>query len=133
MFDSFDISVSGLVANRIWQDTAAANIAGMNVTRDEFGRPNPYQRRFPLFQAADDGRGVEVAGIGTDDSFRLKLEPGHPDAEKSGPNKGYVRMPDIDLHTETVNSMIAQRAYEANLTALQVTKQMITSDLRILA
>jgi flagellar basal-body rod protein FlgC len=133
MFDAFDVSVSGLVANRVWADTTAANQANMNTTRDEFGRPNPYQRRFPVFQPAADGGGVEVAGIGTDDSFRWKLEPGHPDAEKSGPMKGQVRIPNIDLYTETVNSMIAMRSYEANMTALQVTKQMIASDLRILA
>jgi flagellar basal-body rod protein FlgC len=133
MFNAFDVSVSGLVANRIWHDTAAANLANINTTEDEFGRPSPYKRRFPLMQPAEDGRGVQVAGISEDDSFTWKLEPGHPDAEPSGPMKDYVRVPNIDLHTETVNSMIAARAYEANMTALQVTKQMISSDLRILA
>jgi flagellar basal-body rod protein FlgC len=133
MFEGFDISVSGMVANRIWSDTIAGNLANINTTRDEYGRANPYQRRFPIFEPAEDGRGVQVAGVEADDSFRWQSDPGHPDAETSGSMKGYVRMPNIEVHTETVNSMIAMRAYEANLTALQVTKQMISSDLRILA
>ena len=131
MFNSFDTSVSGLVANRIWMDTIQSNVAHMHTTRDTAGRPNPYQRQAPLFTAGPDG--VEVASIEHQAKFRLQLDPGHPDAIKSGPNAGKVKMPDIDWPVEMANAMIAQRAYEANLTALQVTKQMYMSDLRILA
>ena len=134
MFDTFDTSVSGLVAHRIWSDTIAANVANINTTRDELGRPSPYQRRFPVFAPARGGlAGVQVVEVGSDDEFRWVRQPGHPDSEKSGPMQGFVRMPAVDLHVEMANAMIALRAYEANVTALQVTKQMIASDLRILA
>ncbi len=132
MFNSFDISVSGMVANRIWHDTIAANIANLNTTRDELGRPNPYQRRFPVMTPAENGSGVQVTGVESDNNFRLKFDPGNPDAQGPGPLQGWVKTPAIDLYTELTNSMVAQRSYEANLTALQATKQMISSDLRIL-
>jgi flagellar basal body rod protein FlgC len=37
------------------------------------------------------------------------------------------------MSVEMVNSIEAARAYEANITALQVSKQMYMSDLRVLA
>jgi flagellar basal body rod protein FlgC len=44
-----------------------------------------------------------------------------------------VRMPDISWPTEMVHAIEARRAYEANMTALEVSKQMYMADLRILA
>jgi flagellar basal-body rod protein FlgC len=122
-----------MVASRIWFDTSAANQANMFTTEDQDGNPCVYKRRYPTFKVAQDGQGVQVASIETDeDSVRWKHEPGNPDAVKTGPYKGYVQIPKVDLHTEITNSMVAERAYEANLTALQISKQMISSDLRIL-
>ena len=40
MFDVLDIGASGLQAQRTRLDTIAANIANVNTTRDELGRPN---------------------------------------------------------------------------------------------
>ncbi|NQU75222.1 MAG: flagellar basal body rod protein FlgC [Planctomycetes bacterium] len=135
MFESFDTSISGLVAHRVWLDTIQSNIANMSTTRDAEGRLNPYQRRFPIFMTNAKGgnKGVEVAAIQTDPGVRLVSDPGHPDAIKSGKYKGYVRMPDISLHVEMTNAIVAQRTYEANITALQVSKQMYMSDLQLLA
>ncbi len=133
MFNAFDASVSGLVSHRVWMDTISSNMANMNTTRDAAGRPNPYQRRHPIFTPGSNGQGVRVAGVEAESGYDLKWDPGHKDAVVSGPEKGYVRMPKIDWQVEMVNAMVASRAYEANLTALQVTKQMYMSDLRILA
>ena len=134
MFNSLDISVSGLVAHRILMDTTQANVANMHTTRDAAGRPNPYQRRFPLFAEADDGiSGVRVASIGRDDSVKLVHDPGHADAIQEGPQAGMVRMPDISWPDEMIHAIEARRAYEANMTALEVSKQMYMADLRILA
>jgi flagellar basal-body rod protein FlgC len=135
MFESFDISVSGLVANRIWADTTASNIANINSTHDADGKPIPYARRAPVFSVTDPskGPGVEVSEIQVEESYKLEMNPSHPDAIQRGPLKGMVRMPNVDLYQETVNGMVAERAYEANITALQVTKQMYAADLRILA
>ena len=135
MFDSFDTSVSGLVAHRLWLDTIQANMANVHTTRDAQGRPNPYRRRYPIFAVAAGGRGqgVEVHSVEAEEGFDLVKDPGHADAIQSGPMKGYVRMPKVDWYKEMVNGMLVQRAYEANVTALQISRQMYMADLRILA
>jgi flagellar basal-body rod protein FlgC len=61
--------------------------------------------------------------------FRKVLKPGDPEA---GPD-GYIRYPNIDMTTEMVNAMEASRAYEANVTTMEVTKSMISSALRLIA
>jgi flagellar basal-body rod protein FlgC len=137
MFDTLDISASGLQAQRTRMDTIAANIANLNTTRDASGRPNPYRRRFALFNSglasrgADAGKpGVHVGQIKQDDSpFQKRYQPGHPDA---GPD-GMVLYPNIDLSVEFVNALEASRAYEANVTTMEVTKSMMNATLRLLA
>jgi flagellar basal-body rod protein FlgC len=47
-------------------------------------------------------------------------EPLHPDANA----EGFVMMPDINTIEEMVNLIGASRAYEANVTAMGVTKGM---------
>ena len=73
--------------------------------------------------------GVEVAGI-TEDQTNGKLvyDPSHPDANA----QGYVTMPNVDTVTEMVDLIDAQRAYEANVTAMQASKQMFAKTLEIL-
>ena len=60
---------------------------------------------------------------------RRVYEPGNPDADKDG----YVSYPNIDMMTEFVNAVEASRAYEANLVAMDITKQGIMESLKILA
>jgi flagellar basal-body rod protein FlgC len=54
-------------------------------------------------------------------------DPTHPDANSDG----YVAMPDINLVTEMVNMMVASRAFEANVTAVSATKEMISDAMEI--
>jgi flagellar basal-body rod protein FlgC len=61
--------------------------------------------------------------------FRKAYEPGHPDADADG----YVKYPNIDMAVEQVNALEASRAYEANITAMEVTKAMLNASLRIIA
>ena len=137
MFDTLDISASGLQAQRTRMDTIAANIANLNTTRDASGRPNPYRRRFASFAPGLTARGpdaakpgVHVQDIEQDQSpFTRKYEPGHKDA---GPD-GYVLYPNIDMAVEYVNMLEASRAYEANVTMMETTKAMINSSLRLIA
>jgi flagellar basal-body rod protein FlgC len=134
MFDTLDISASGLQAQRTRMDTVAANIANLNTTRDAAGRPNPYRRRFASGLAAKGPNahkpGVHVQNIEQDPSpFNRKFEPGHKDA---GPD-GYVLYPNIDLSVEFVNALEASRAYEANVTTMEVTKSMMNATLRLIA
>jgi flagellar basal-body rod protein FlgC len=134
MFESLDISASALLAQRTRMDAIAGNIANMNTTRNARGEPIPYRRRFAVFAAGrpdGEGRaGVSVAKIEVDKGpFRKEYQPSHPDANKDG----YVSYPNIDLAVEYVNALEASRAYEANVTAMEVSKAMMNASLRLLA
>jgi flagellar basal-body rod protein FlgC len=52
----------------------------------------------------------------------LVYEPSHPDADANG----YVRMPNVNVVEEMVNLISASRSFEANVTAMNTTKSMIT-------
>lgn len=134
MFESLDISASALLAQRTRMDTIAANIANMNTTRNARGESIPYRRRFAVFAAGQPDSpskaGVCVSKIQIDHSpFRKEYQPNHPDANQDG----YVSYPNIDLAVEYVNALEASRAYEANVTAMEVSKAMMNASLRLLA
>lgn len=132
MFGTLDVSTSGLVAQRIRMDTIAGNVANAFATRRADGEPGPFRRKVALFETGD-GRGaagVHVQRIVEDPSEpRYVLEPGHPDADE----RGYVAYPNVDVSTEMVNMIEAARAYEANVTAMEMTKTMMANTLRLLA
>jgi flagellar basal-body rod protein FlgC len=138
MFGAFDISTSGLVAQRVRLNTIANNIASADVTRastDSAGRAVPYRRQYVVFQSALDeagrARGVQVARVAADMSDFRKGEynPTHEDAAPDG----YIYHPNIDMATEYVNALEASRAYEANVTAMEATKAMMSATLRLIA
>ena len=135
MLTALEISASGLAAQRQRLTVTAANLANAFTTRDAAGRPIPYRRRVALLEAAPvEGSpgavGVRVAGIAADPSpGRAVYDPSHPDADADG----IVHYPNVDILTETVDAMAAVRAYEANVTAIEATKSMVASALRIIA
>jgi len=137
MLRAIDISTSGLVAQRQRMNTVAGNIANINTTRDTDGNLNPFQRRLVTFHTAEQGGAADGRPAGVE--YRVEIdahadprrvyEPGHPDADPDG----YVSYPNINLITEFVNALEASRAYEANIAAIETTKQMAQLGLRILA
>jgi len=134
MFDVLDIGASGLQAQRTRLDTIAANIANAQTTHDAAGQPNPYRRRFVVFEPGRPDNpgapGVRVSKVGLDQSpFNLRHEPWSKDADKNG----YVKYPNIDTAIEYVNALEASRAYEANISMLETSKAMINSTLRLIA
>lgn len=139
MFTTLDISASALTAQRINLDTIAGNVANMYTSRDENYQPNPYRRRVPLFATGDPSRGRDAPGVHvarvveSQEPFRKEFNPAHPDAFTSGPDKGYVLMPNVDYSTEMVNGMMAARLYEANVTVMEITKTMAAASLRVIA
>lgn len=143
---SFDISASGMSAQRIRMDVAAENIANVDTTRTENGKA--YHRKDVVFESygagsfkealinAERGRGfhasktagVRVSRIITDNrDMKRVYNPTHPDADQDG----YVEMPNVDVLKETVDSMSATRSYEANVTALNAMKAMAQKALEI--
>lgn len=73
--------------------------------------------------------GVQVSQIAEDTTTPIKkvFNPSHPDADKDG----YVSMPNVNVVTEMVDMIAASRAYEANVTTIDTTKNMFSAALRI--
>lgn len=131
MLGNLEISASGLEANRVWMNTIAENIANAS-TIEKDGQNVPYRRREPIFSVRQSGnaRAVQVKAVVEDPSpFRLEHDPGHPLAN----DQGKVAYPNVLVIQEMVDMMMANRSYEANVTAMEVTKSMFSSALRILA
>lgn len=139
--NSLNISGSGLTAQRLRMDIISENIANIDTTRTEAGK-GPYRRKVVVLTSKDDFKGmlvknlnenkvnggVEVSEIVEDPSdFKLAYDPAHPDADENG----YVSMPNVDSLKETVDMMESFRAYQANITALNTTKQMAIKALEI--
>ena len=139
MLPALDISTSALVANRVRMNVVSGNLAHLSTTHNEAGEAAPYQKRFVVLQADDaigvqGAAGVKVAAIETDDAEpRYVYDPGHPDAIKQGPRQGYVAYPNINMMTEFTDALTVARAYEANIGAIEITKNMAQQTLRILA
>jgi flagellar basal-body rod protein FlgC len=132
IFGGLGISASGMTAERLRMDVIAENLANADTTRGADGKP--YRRKEVLLQAAggsfqDALDGVQVTGISQDPSpLRRVYDPGHPDADA----QGYVEMPNVEPVTEMVDLITASRGYEANVQALQASKQMLVKTLDIL-
>lgn len=142
MYGMLDISTSGMVAQRTRMEVISANIANRDSVLDSQGRVNPWRRRQVMFAPGDPGStsregralGVHVAEIAINGGPpRLRWDPTNPLAFRNGPQAGYVPVPDVDSTTEQINAMEALRAYEANVTAAEGTKQMMAQALRLLA
>ena len=138
---ALNISSSGLSAQRMRMNTISSNIANVNTTRTPEG--GPYRRKDVQFEAIPQAKTfgeilhtnpqkniarVQVTDITVDRKAPiLKYEPNHPDANK----EGYVAYPNINLMEEMANMVQATRSYEANVSAMQATKDMANSALEI--
>jgi flagellar basal-body rod protein FlgC len=142
----FDVSASGLEAQRIRMNIIANNIANAQTTRTEEG--GAYRRRAAVFEAIGGtksrfskllegaredealGGGVRVSEIveaNDSEAFMDVYDPTHPDAD----SKGIVHKPNIRVVDEMVNLIDASRAYEANVTAMNSIKQIASKTLEI--
>lgn len=133
MFNALDTSTSALVAQRTRMNVIAANIANQNSVIDADGNYNPFRRRIAILASGDPAsgsdRGVHVREMKIDPSpYQKKYEPGHPHADE----QGYVNYPNISPVIEQINALEASRAYEANITAAEATKNMMQTSLRLI-
>lgn len=147
IFHSLNISSSSLTAQRLRMDVAASNIANATTTRariNENGEFEPYRRKMVamqphgqtfkhFLQKAQSTRnryteGVKATHIVHDrEPFKLVYEPTHPDSNEAG----YVLYPNVDPLKEMVDLMSATRSYEANITALNASKDMLLKAMEI--
>lgn len=136
ILDSMDIGANALKVQSLRLDTHAKNMANVDT-------PN-YIRKIPVLSSADDisfngminemqngnfsngngtylKGGVEFTGLAEDPTLGEKIyKPGHPDADKNG----YIRASNVNPMVEMADAMLAQRAYEANLALVNITRSM---------
>lgn len=136
ILDSMDIGANALKAHGLRLDVCAKNIANADT-------PN-YVRKISVLNATDDisfggvmnnmkgevvgsgnmatlKGGVAFTGVVEDPTVADKIyKPGHPDADKNG----YIRASNVNPMVDMADAMLAQRAYEANLALINITKSM---------
>ena len=143
-YNSLNTSTSALTAQSLRMDIISENLANIDTTRTANG--GPYQRKAVIFKEATTpnsfssvlnnvmggtsytSSGVVVDRIVEDNSEgAIEYDPTHPDADENG----YVMKPNVNVVEEMVNMISANRAYEANITAVNTTKSMIEKTLEI--
>ena len=130
-------AASALNAERTRIEVAVSNIANAESTRSADGQP--YRRRdvvlasdpINAFDAAlgqAGATGVKVTGVVQDQTpFRRQYEPSHPDADADG----FVSLPNVDAPQEMVDMLGAARAYQANLAAIGLIRDMVAKSLEL--
>jgi flagellar basal-body rod protein FlgC len=128
---------AALQAERVRMAVASENIANANTTRGLDGKP--YQRQSVVFESVlaneqlglggVDAEKVQISRIEKDQSGpRMVYNPGHPDAD---PETGMVAMPNVNIHEEMADMIVASRAYEANLAVVRNARAMAVQTLQI--
>ncbi len=157
LFASFSISGQGMSVQRMRLSSVAKNIANANTTKGVDGKP--YQREVVVVRAipgspfedelvdqielkksdtnhAPNARqgtyppdySVLKARTATDNTPpRLVYEPSHPDADE----QGYVHYPNVNVVTEMVEMITAQRGFEANTGVVNAAKNIARNSLEI--
>jgi flagellar basal-body rod protein FlgC len=157
IFEIFRISSEGLLLQRQRLTSIAKNIANANTTRTENGEP--YRREIVIARAKEDDSAfhreinnyltplkilkeqvpLEVGQKIPETQYldieikkdmsegRLVYDPSHPDADENG----YVRYPNVNVVTEMVEMITAQRAFEANVSVIESAKNVARDSLDI--
>lgn len=147
-FDGYDITTSGMSAQRTRINVVSANMANAKTTHTDEG--GPYKKQNVVFEElllqqkkpANETNGsmdaklndLALRGVGVKSVIEsqaepiMKYEPEHPDANE----EGYVAYPNINPVIEMVDLIEAMRSYEANLTAFSTHKQIDTKTIEIL-
>ena len=139
IMNAFNIGREGLAVHGKRVEIAAKNIANMDT-------PN-YTRKIPLISSNQDQSfatvlssmgigalsgsnmgGVNFDGIVEDPTPGAKIyTPGHPDADENG----YIRTSNTNVMIDYADATIAQRAFEASLGVMTISKAMASASLEI--
>ncbi len=133
---SLNISASALTAERYRMDLITQNLANIDTTKTSSG--GPYKRQLAVFTEQklnfDDvltntvGGGVKVTNVmESNAAHRVVYDPTNPEADENG----YVTYSNVDSTEEQVDLLAAYNSYQANLTALNVIKEMAMRGLNI--
>lgn len=130
IFSIFDISGSALTAQSQRLNVSASNMANADSAAGPDGQP--YRAKQVVFQvngvAGQEVGGVKVASVVESDApDRMVYDPGNPMADGSG----YVRMPNVDVVGEMVNTISASRSYQANVEVMNTAKSLMLKTLSL--
>jgi len=132
LFRTFDVSASGMQAQRIRFNTIASNLANFESYRVS---GEPFRKLEPVFEAVQTEEGFQKGYVPvivreireSDQAFRLVFDPTNPRADA----EGFVRLPNVDLVKEMADMISAMRSYEANLNAFRTTREIAQRTLEL--
>ncbi|MFD1627539.1 flagellar basal body rod protein FlgC [Azospirillum griseum] len=132
LYKSMAVSASGMKAQGTRLKVISENLANANTTAETPG-DLPYRRKVVTFQNVLDRQmdvdKVKVGKIDVDKKeFQRRFDPSHPSADADG----YVLLPNVNSVVEAMDMREAQRSYEANLSAIDTARQMLTRTIDIL-
>ena len=134
---SFDICASGLTAQRKKMDVIVSNLANASTIQTPEG--GPYKRKVAVLAAEpvsgkfgaalpDALSQVKVLEVIEDaEGLKKDHDPAHPNADE----QGFVTYPNVNVVTEMADMITANRAYEACVTAMDASKNMVLKALDI--
>ena len=129
---SMAVAASGMRAQADRMKTIAENIANANSTSPVKGG-DPYRRKIAtITQNFDSELEANLVNAGKPlpdkSEFKSQYDPGNPNADA----QGYVKLPNVDSLVEIMDMRDAQRSYEADLTMLDTSKQMMAKTVDLL-
>jgi flagellar basal-body rod protein FlgC len=143
LFDSLQISASGLQSQRTVITVISENMANVQTTRTEEGGPYLRKRAIltpasvpsdsPFFELLNRRMGPEAMGVEVQDvvqdteGLKTIFDPSHPDADETG----LVLLPNVNLMEEMVGLLAASRVFEANVASFNAAKTMALKSLEI--
>jgi flagellar basal-body rod protein FlgC len=129
---SMAVTAAGMRVQSERMKVISENIANADSTSPTPGA-DPYRRKVPTVTSKFDrelsANLVQTGKTVADKSeFRSQYDPGNPNADK----QGYVKLPNVDPLIEIMDMREAQRSYEADLTVMDATKQMLAKTVDLL-
>ncbi len=135
-FSSLQVSASALGAERLRMNVIASNLANANVLGTPEG--GPYRRRVVVFEPVLQGIASSMrpeASQGV--KARVELDRNTPHETRHDPTNAFadaagdVRLPNVNPMFEMVDLMTAARAYESNLSALKIQREMLQKTIQL--
>ena len=129
---SMAVAASGMRMQTERMKVISENIANASSTSPTKGG-DPYRRKIATITPSFDrelGATLVAAGKTLPDKsdFRNQYDPGNPNADA----QGYVKLPNVDSLVEIMDMREAQRSYEADLSVMESTKQMLAKTVDLL-
>ncbi|HIQ31442.1 MAG TPA: flagellar basal body rod protein FlgC [Aquifex aeolicus] len=132
LFRAFEISASGMYAQRVRMNVIASNLANYQSYKQT---GEPYRKLEVVFEALLERERLSKGEVPvlvreireSQSPFKVIFDPENPRADA----QGFVTLPNVDLVKEMADMISAVRSYEANLNAFNVTKDIANKTLEL--